>query len=219
MHPAELFVTFVLDRSGSMELIKNDTMGGFNSYVDGLKRDKPCTEFTLILFGGNDVEVRHRAVPISTVPPLTAAAYVPNGGTPLIDACYKAILATKERAPAGSHVVVVIQTDGEENESHQYTQAQLAQLVKDQTAAGWLFLFLGAGIDAFKTAGNFGISGAHTMSYTGVNTRSTFAAARGQTITYSVVPDSVAGAAQAAFTEDERAEAVKPKPVADPFKI
>jgi hypothetical protein len=100
------------------------------------------------------------AEPINKIGPLTEASYEPEAMTPLIDASVKIIKATDEAVKLRTDdpaVLVVIQTDGEENCSVEHTVADLALLVKEKTAAGWQFVFLGAGLDAFAAARDAGL--------------------------------------------------------------
>ena len=76
------------------------------------------------------------------------------------------------------NVVIVMQTDGEENVSVEYTRADLAALIKEKKAAGWEFVFLGAGLDAFEAARASGIhlSADRVMSYSRRSSAEAFAA-------------------------------------------
>jgi hypothetical protein len=110
------------------------------------------------------------AEPIADVKPLKDADYAPHASTPLIDAAVKIIKATDEavdRRGDDPNVVIVMQTDGEENVSVEYNRADLAALVKEKEAAGWEFVFLGAGLDAFDAARAAGVNIAsdRVMSY------------------------------------------------------
>src|SRR5262249_30702201 len=87
-------VTFLLDETGSMELIKDDTIGGFNSYLGSLKAEAAPIDFTLIKFDGRRIE--NVAVPVSQVAELTMESYQPGASTPLIDAAYKTIKAVEK---------------------------------------------------------------------------------------------------------------------------
>ena len=99
----------------------------------------------------------HHALPVKDVPNLTPEAYIPGAATPLIDACVKSIRATEEKVQGQDKIVsIVIQTDGYENASYEFSNEDLFKLVKEKTAEGWLFTFLGAGIDAFAVASKFG---------------------------------------------------------------
>ncbi len=176
-----LIITFVLDETGSMESIKDDTIGGFNAYIDGLKRDRHSNggeiEFSLIKFDSNRVDKVCIAVPIEDVAPLTADSYKPGAATPLIDAAYKAIKATEEAVAKRSDspkILCVIQTDGYENASKEFKMTDLTMLIKEKRSAGWEFIFLGAGLDAFAIANQMGIHSAVTMAYATANSLPTF---------------------------------------------
>ena len=168
-------VSFLLDETGSMQSIKDDTIGGFNSYLDTLAQDGNKYEFSLVKFDSNRHEKVCVGVPISEAPRLDDQSYRPGAGTPLIDAAVKLINATAELVKKRKvNVLVVIQTDGYENASREYTSGDLLQLVKEKTAAGWTFVYIGAGIDAFGQAKEYGFAAAQTMSYGRGKSRETF---------------------------------------------
>lgn len=172
-------VTFLLDRSGSMESVKAGTIEAFNGYLDGLLGDGDLIDFTLVQFDTNSIEKVCVAVPVASAPALDNTNYQPRGGTPLIDAAYKTIKAVEASlAEQKRKIVICIQTDGEENASREYTWAQLADLIKEKTAAGWQFNFLGAGIDAYDQGSKMGISAMATMSYDAHNPATNRAAFR-----------------------------------------
>jgi hypothetical protein len=79
-------VTFLLDETGSMESIKDDTIGGINSYLGSLKAEAAPIDFTLIKFDSRRIEKVCVAVPVSQVAELTMESYQPGASTPLIDA-------------------------------------------------------------------------------------------------------------------------------------
>ena len=90
-------VSFLLDRTGSMEAIKSETIGGFNAYLDALERDAgDLVAFTLLQFDSQSTDILHSGAKLSEVDRLTPATYQPRAYTPLIDACVKTIKATEE---------------------------------------------------------------------------------------------------------------------------
>jgi hypothetical protein len=188
-------VTFLLDRSGSMEAIKNDTIGAFNAYLDGLAGDKAIKiDFTLIQFDSMSLDKVCVAVPVAQAVKLDNGNYQPRGGTPLIDAAYKTIKAVEgslNGSDKGTKVVVCIQTDGEENSSTEYTWDQLNALIKEKTALGWQFNFMGASIDAYKQAGRMGISQGSTVSYNSFDPAATRATFRGRASATSLYASGV----------------------------
>jgi hypothetical protein len=58
-------VTFLLDETGSMESIKDDTIGGFNAYLGSLKAESAPIDFTLIKFDSRRIEKVCVAVPVA----------------------------------------------------------------------------------------------------------------------------------------------------------
>lgn len=161
-------VTFLLDRTGSMQEVRDDTIGAFNTYIETLKREGGGIEFSLILFDSTSVDRIYVNRPIAEVKPLTTDTYVPRDWTPLIDASFKTIKAV-ERSVSESKdkpkVVICIQTDGQENASRQHTMKELQDLIKEKRELGWQFNFMGCGIDAYDQARQMGISRGSTVSY------------------------------------------------------
>ncbi len=169
-HRKATFVSFLLDETGSMASIKDDTVGGLNEYVKTLKASEGEILFSLVSFNSSQTKKRYVAEPIANVKRVKKRHYQPHAMTPLIDATVKIINATQdaiERRGDDPNVVIVIQTDGHENVSVEYTSKDLARLVKEKEADAWQFVFLGAGLDAFEAARQAGMDLAtgRVMSY------------------------------------------------------
>jgi hypothetical protein len=172
-------VTFLLDRTGSMEAIRDDTIGGFNAYLDGLKGNGATDiDFTLIQFDSVSIDKVCVAVPVAEVTKLTRDTYQPRASTPLIDAAVKTIDAVEAslRSQPAAKVVICIQTDGQENSSTEHNWAELNALVKEKSAKGWQFNFMGVGIDAYDQGARMGISPAATLAYDHRDRQATVAA-------------------------------------------
>lgn len=154
----------LLDRSGSMESMRDDVIGGFNRFVAEQRADGPDAVVTLVQFDTGDAhEVVLDARPIVEVPPLTRGSFVPRGGTPLLDATGLLVARAAERAEARRRageapeaVVVATITDGQENSSREHDRASIMRMVAAKEAEGWTFAFLGAGLDAYAEAGGMG---------------------------------------------------------------
>lgn len=187
---SDTVVTFLLDKSGSMGPIKSDTIGAFNAYLSELQKEPAGMTFSFLQFDTNSVDTIHRNVPVAEALLLTSGTYNPNGGTPLIDAAYKTIKAVEAsiaERKAAPKVVICIQTDGQENASRDHTWADLQDLIKEKTALGWQFNFMGCGIDAYAQGAQMGISAVNTMSYNRhdpVATRAAFAASAHNTVRF-----------------------------------
>jgi hypothetical protein len=166
-------VVFILDRSGSMGIIKNDTVGNFNSFIEEQKKLLGDCDFSLVLFD-HEYNLLINKKNIYNVENLTDKTYVPRGNTALLDAIGRTIndvgnrLYNTYEANRPSQVIFVILTDGEENHSKEFTSTQIADMIKHQTDNySWKFLFLGANQDSFLTSEGLNIDLKNTMNYNG----------------------------------------------------
>lgn len=176
---ATTLVTFLLDRTGSMQSIKDDTIGAFNAYLETLKKKGGGIEFSFLQFDSISLDKICVNVPVADVAPLTEETFQPRASTPLIDAAYATIEAVGEavaKRGVEPKVVICIQTDGLENASTAHTWAELNLLIKEKAKLGWQFNFMGAGIDAYKQGCQMGIPAAATVSYDKASPAATVAA-------------------------------------------
>ena len=165
-------MVFILDRSGSMSGLEGDTIGGFNATIEKQKRLDGKAFVTNVLFD-NVSETLHDRVPLEKIMPMTGNDYFVRGCTALLDAVGMAIehietihkYIREEDVP--EHTVFVITTDGYENASQKFDSNTVKRMVKEKTdKCGWEFIFLGANIDAVKTAGGLGIKADNAANYT-----------------------------------------------------
>jgi hypothetical protein len=160
---------FILDRSGSMETCRADTIGGFNAFVNDQKALGGT--LSLVLFDHEYTPVYDKKS-INDVEPLTHETYAPRGSTALLDAIGKTLKTIEnDRTP-----IIAILTDGLENSSHTYTKVHVKDLIEQKTKDGWQFLYLGANQDAFAEASSIGIAPGGTMNYDSNNTGEAFRA-------------------------------------------
>jgi uncharacterized protein YegL len=163
-------IIFLLDRSGSMGGLENDTIGGFNSFIDKQIQLEGETIVTAVLFD-DKYEILWNGVKADQVR-LTAQEYFVRGYTALLDAVGKTILdvgdrlaRTREEERPGK-VFFVIMTDGLENASREFTYIKVKELIRHQQEKyGWEFIFLGANIDVAKEARNIGIRPQNAHNY------------------------------------------------------
>lgn len=177
-------ITVVLDRSGSMACLVDEVIGAFNTFVDEQQQVAGQASFSLVQFDDR-YEVYLDAVDLAKVGRLDRTTYVPRGMTALYDAVGRAIVATGTRLAAldeadrPDKVVFLIQTDGEENASHEYDAATLQEMIRhQQDKYAWEFVFLGANIDAGSVAEEIGIARDKALQYANNadGTRAAFAA-------------------------------------------
>ena len=183
-------LVFILDRSGSMQGLESDTIGGFNAMLEKQKK-QPGEAFVSTVLFDDETQVLHDRLRLNKVKPITEKDYYVRGCTALLDAVGGAIhhignihkYARPEDVPA--HTLFVITTDGMENASRRYSARRVKEMIRRQKEQyGWEFLFLGANIDAVETAGRLGICPDRAVNYHSDST--------GTRLNYQVVGQAVA---------------------------
>ena len=164
-------LVMILDRSGSMGGLESDTVGGYNSMLHRQAEAEGEVLVSTVLFDDRS-EVLYDRVPLEKVPQMTEKEYYVRGCTALLDAVGGAIhhienvhkYIREEDRPGKT--IFVITTDGLENASREYSYDRVKEMVERQKEKyGWEFLFLGANIDAVKTAWRFGIKADRAANY------------------------------------------------------
>lgn len=164
-------IVFILDRSGSMAGLENDTIGGYNSMLEKQKNEEGEVIISTVLFD-NVTEVLHDRIPLDKISPITEKEYFVRGSTALLDAVGGAIhhignvhkYAREEDVP--EKTLFIITTDGMENSSRQYTYNKVKKMVERQKEKyHWEFIFMGANMDAVSVANNFGVDRLHAVTY------------------------------------------------------
>lgn len=160
----------IVDRSGSMQPLRADAIGGFNAFLEAQKAVPGPARLSLVLFDHEHLVV-HNRVPLEQVAPLSEATYVPRGSTALFDAVGRALTAVAAKigaGPASEHperVVVAILTDGFENASREWSGPAVRRLVAARQASGWEFTYLAAGLDAAAEAEKIGVGTADAFAF------------------------------------------------------
>lgn len=182
-------LVFILDRSGSMSGLEDDTIGGFNAMIEKQK-GKPGEALVSTVLFDNVSEVIHDRIDIRKIEPMTRNEYYVRGSTALLDAVGCAIhhignvhkYARDEDRP--EKTLFVITTDGMENASCKYSYERVRAMIERQKEKyGWEFIFLGANIDAAREAARFGIDADRAANYN--------ADSKGTAIIYEAVCDAV----------------------------
>lgn len=179
----ETRVCFLLDATGSMTSAKSQVISGFNEYVQTLKAKTDNVVLTLVQFNSEiGVETVYADKPITDAPTLDENDYRPDGMTPLYDAIGSAISLMGH---TGERVLFVIQTDGEENVSKEYSLGAVRQLIKAREELGWTFVYMGADQDAWEVGGkSLGLSRGNTLSYGSAQIQDTFTNLASATVSY-----------------------------------
>ncbi len=200
-------LVFILDRSGSMYGLEQDTIGGFNSMLTKQKSlDGEC-RITTVLFD-HQYTLFHDRIDIQAVSLMSEKDYFVGGSTALLDAIGTTIdkLIRVQRHTAEGYraqkVIFVIITDGEENSSRKYSYDQVrAKIEHEKEAYGWEFIFLGANMDAVKTASQFGIHADRAAEYV--------PDAVGTTLNFEMMSNAVSEFRQCSTISDQHFETIR----------
>lgn len=189
-------VVFILDRSGSMSGLEDDTIGGFNSMLKKQREEDGQARVTTILFD-DEIEMLHKRVDIKEMKNITDEDYYVRGCTALLDAIGSSMnfminVAKKEKQV--KNVLFIITTDGHENSSKEYSYEKIKKMITHQKEKyNWQFLFLGANIDAISTAKDFGISEDFASNYV--------CDEMGTKLTYEVMNDAISNCRKSGYID------------------
>jgi len=205
-------IVLVLDRSGSMQVVKMDTIGGLNAFLAEQRKVDGKATLTLAQFD-DEYELVYKGMDIQDVPDFTEESFVPRGLTALLDAVGKTVnelysrLKSMKKKDRPEQVVFVIMTDGGENASKKYTREAIFTVVRTmETEEDWQFIFLGANQDAIQAGGSLGISAKMSSNYSTGATAETFHMASTKISNYRSAGTSLA------FDDSDRATAMGKDP-------
>lgn len=160
--PSKNQIKMVLDRTGSMSGTEEKTIEAINGFLRQMQGDSlgKSAAFTLMTFDSQGFDVIRRGT-VSEVKPLEQKEFSPRAATPLYDAVGDA--ASKMTGTEKNMLVIL--TDGLENASKKFTQASLRALIEEKRKSGWIIIYLGANIDAWKQAESIGVPGNQAMNF------------------------------------------------------
>jgi len=163
-----IYNVIILDESGSMSSIYNETIQSMNEVLNGIRRDQeehPDQHHyvTLVTFEGNGIagiKMRRDRVPIGQESDFTTADYRPGGCTPLYDAMGKTLNQMEALVKGDDRVFATVITDGMENSSTEYSGKTVKTMVDRLRKKGWVLAYIGANQDAVEVARDLHISNA-----------------------------------------------------------
>lgn len=161
-------LVFIIDKSGSMSGLEDETIKGFNELLNKQKKQKDKALITTIFFNTTMQFINERK-DINEVKEITLNDYMVGGCTALLDAIGNAINyiynnQINDKENEYNNMVVII-TDGLENSSLEFSYEKINSLINKKQKEDWQFIFLGANIDVIKEANKMGIASDNAVSY------------------------------------------------------
>ncbi|MGW9416972.1 hypothetical protein ACWGRS_04835 [Cellulosimicrobium funkei] len=217
-------LAMLLDRSGSMQTIKQATEQGFDLFLREQREAPGSCTVTLAQFD-NEYEEVYTDLDVREVPPLDLR---PRGMTALLDSIGRLVqtaalrIAQLPEDQRPGAVIVGIMTDGLENASKEYTHAAIKALVTEREEQfGWTFLYMGANQDAIEVGASLGVKRERSLTYDTANVDQAYAAtSRGmagmRTAMAAGAPPAAARDQHAVYTEADRTAAAAPVPGSQP---
>lgn len=161
-------IVLVLDQSGSMGSVRDQTIQGLNEFI-AEQRKTPGKAYVSLTVFDTRPEVRETGIDLDKFPTLTRDDYRPSGGTALFDAVGMTVESTEkwiaDRTAPPTRVLFVIITDGAENSSTDFTSDQIAKLIDKKQEQNWDFAYLGANQDAILAAKTMHIRQDYAANY------------------------------------------------------
>ncbi|MCD8387922.1 MAG: hypothetical protein LUD17_13720 [Bacteroidales bacterium] len=192
----EIYNLIILDESGSMRCVWDQTISGCNETIDTIKASQ--TKYageqehyvSIFAFNANGFQPSRyllKNVPASEAKDISRNDFQPNGCTPLYDAVGSTLVDLKAKVNSSELAIgsVTIITDGMENSSKHYTREQVALMIDQLKEMGWNFSFIGANIDVKATAASLNIDNHLEFQQTEEGTRQMFARERESRMAYT----------------------------------
>ena len=171
-------ISVVLDRSGSMSRLWQDSIGGLGQFIEDQQKLPGEVEFSLAVFD-DKYNLLTSGTPLQEVDINSLLEGIfSRGTTALYDAVGKTIttLGQNFQVSPPDKVIMAIITDGFENSSQEYSLDSVKALIKQQTNEwGWEFMYFGSDITTHGAAKSIGIPTSVKFDATSVGTRRAYA--------------------------------------------
>ncbi len=147
---SKVFISFVLDESGSMSTGQSAVVSGMNEQIQTLKSKFKDSQAEVVVsfvkFADNIISL-YEGKGIDELKEFESHAYKPNGSTALYDATGYT-LDMMERMDGineeGNSALLIIVTDGEENASRHFNSKQIAERIQTlNNTKRWTITYLG----------------------------------------------------------------------------
>lgn len=155
-------ILFILDCSGSMQVLKSQPIQSMKAFYNTQKETNKEFLSTFITFN-DSVNFVHKNM-IGSKINIKNEDYIPSGMTALLDAIGTGIEFQRNIKP--KNVICVILTDGHENSSKIYNISEIKRLTKQMESENdWKFIYLGANQNSFDVSESLGINSSNSSNY------------------------------------------------------
>lgn len=182
----------ILDESGSMSSIKNTIIQGFNELVQtikGIEKQFPEQEHfvSFVSFNSLGQKLLHFIDPASKLEQIDDKSYNPDAMTPLFDAMGFSINKLKQslQGQTDYNVLVTVLTDGEENDSKEFSGNDIKKLVEELKQNRWTFTYIGTDHDVEKIAISLSINNTMVFEKNEADIKKMFAREQNARVNYS----------------------------------
>jgi len=187
-----LYVTLVVDRSGSMEPQRMDVIESVNAFKSSLEKEAQDKDvrLTIILFDNEYIELV-KDQPIRSAADLNMENYTTRGSTALLDAVHRAITTTEEAAKkyklGEATSIIAVMTDGQENSSQEIKDpAVIKKMIEDRESdENWSIAFLGSDISTWDESKGLGLSRGNVAHLQSKNVKGTMDAFGKSVVNYA----------------------------------
>lgn len=189
------FIAMIVDETGSMSHRRQTAIDSTNEFITAHAEIEECYASVVTFdkrYGDNQHSVRflQEGVAIKDVTPLSEENYNPRGMTNLNDAIGETI---KHMEDVTKHqdeptVIVMINTDGDENGSTEFTDKMIKDMIAEKKDLGWEFVFIAEELseaDARRMSATRGISADMMVNVSGSNKAAMFADMAAATTAYA----------------------------------
>lgn len=180
------YIAVVLDSSSSMQAIKKEVIHGFNEHAATIRAgsgNQMDSKVCLMTFGTYVKPPLLWCENANNLNNLTEENYRPEGMTAMLDAVAATIDGlekVEDIEDEQTAVLVLVVSDGQENNSKKETYASISERVQRLTKTGrWTFVYLGSNQDLSKIQQDLNIPMGNTQTF--VNTPAGYASAFVQT--------------------------------------
>ena len=166
------YIAVVLDSSGSMQKIKKEVIQGFNEHAATIRAgsgNQLDSKVCLMTFASYVNPPVLWCVDAKQLKDLTEESYKPDGMTAMLDCVGVTIDKLEEQEDIEDEqtaVLVLVVSDGQENNSRKETYPSIAERVQRLTKTGrWTFVYLGSNQDLAKIQQELNIPKGNTQTF------------------------------------------------------